>query len=239
MRRILASTSTALALILAVPAAILAQGQQQQDQNREWVDITTWDQSDLYTGWRAEHLLDSEVQDTQGEEIGEVEDLIIGPDGQIQKVVIEAGGFLDIGDTHFAMPWDEVVRMGTAVIQVPFDSDNIEDYSVFGDIDDQPAEGRNWRISELMGDYLGLAGGVRYGFVEDVIFSQDGEIQAVIAEPSVGYGYRGPYAFPYYGYGYGFDPGLDVYETPYSVVELEQIAPFDYGRVDSGVASTE
>ena len=41
-----------------------------------------------------------EVYGETGEEAGEVEDLIIGPDGALQAVIVEVGGFLDIGDTQ-------------------------------------------------------------------------------------------------------------------------------------------
>jgi hypothetical protein len=66
-----------------------------------------------------------------------------------------------------------------------------------------PPAGGNFRIRNLIDDYL-MLGDVGYGWVEDVIFSQDGAIEAVVAEPAYGYGYApGRYAFPY---NRGYDP---------------------------------
>lgn len=71
------------------------------------IEITTWNQADLYDGWTAQQLFDSDVRGIENDEIGEIENLVINADGKITKVIVEAGGFLDIGDTHFAVPWDQ------------------------------------------------------------------------------------------------------------------------------------
>lgn len=103
------------------------------------------------------------------------------------KVVVEGGGFLDIGDSHVAVAWDEVVRVGTASITVPLTDENLDEYGLFEDMDDMPPAGGNFRIRNLIDDYV-MLGDVGYGWVEDVIFSQDGTIEAVVAEPAYGYG---------------------------------------------------
>jgi hypothetical protein len=94
----------AAALAVAAPAyAQQAGNQQNQTGNETWVDITTWDTEYLYQGWSAEELLDEEVYGETGEVIGEVEDFIVDENGKIVKVVVEGGGFLDIGDSHVAV----------------------------------------------------------------------------------------------------------------------------------------
>lgn len=201
------------------------------------VDLATWRQRDLYSGWSVEELLDADVYDAQGEEIGEVEDVIIGPDGKVRSLVIEAGGFLDIGDTHFAYPWAKATIQGTDRVTVAFDKDRIADYSIFRDMDDRPTQGRNWRVTELINDYAYLSGRQGYGMVDDVIISRQGEVQAVIVRPDIGYGVSGAYAWPYYGYGYGFDPTYDYYEVPYDRNEVAGLEPFDYNRLEQRAAA--
>jgi sporulation protein YlmC with PRC-barrel domain len=40
-----------------------------------------------------------------GKELGSVEYLVIGKDGQIKYVVLNRGGFIGIGDEEYAIPW--------------------------------------------------------------------------------------------------------------------------------------
>jgi sporulation protein YlmC with PRC-barrel domain len=54
---------------------------------------------------KASALIGHAVQDLQGEDIGEIEDLVIGLDSdQVRYAVLSFGGFLDIGDKLFAIP---------------------------------------------------------------------------------------------------------------------------------------
>lgn len=58
-------------------------------------------------------LLNAEIKNSVGEELGEIEDLVVDGQGRIQYLVIEHGGFLDIGDEVVAVPWrTAAVQMG-------------------------------------------------------------------------------------------------------------------------------
>lgn len=197
-----------------------------------WVDITTWDYDSLYEdGWSAENLLYEDVYGENGEVVGEVEDLMIGPDGKIRKVIVEGGGFLDIGDTHIAVPWNEVSHARNNAISASVTEESLSGFRLFDDMDSKPAMSPNWRLRDLLGDYLTLADGVGFGIVDDVIFSQDDKIEAIIVRPSYGYGFtRGPVAFPYYGD--NFRPYDPYYGVPYTIVELKDVRPFNYGELN-------
>lgn len=55
-------------------------------------------------------LLDFEIHDPFGENLGNVEDMVIDWDsGEIQYVVLSFGGFLGLGENWFAFPWGELV----------------------------------------------------------------------------------------------------------------------------------
>ena len=171
-------------------------------------------------------MTDTPVYGETGEDIGEVSNIFVGPDDQIQSIVVEAGGFLDIGDTHFRVPWDQVdLTAGTEGVQVPVNEDNVEDFDLFGD---EPGTGpRSWRVSEVIGDYVRLEDGVNYGIVDDLIFDDAGELQSIVVNPSIGYGVGGYYAYPWYGYDYGFDPGADYYDLPYARDDIAGLEPLD------------
>lgn len=51
----------------------------------------------------ASALMNANVVNNAGEEIGHINDMIIGPDGQIRGVVIGVGGFLGIGEKDVAI----------------------------------------------------------------------------------------------------------------------------------------
>lgn len=121
--------------------------------------------------------------------------------------------------------------------RLPVTEETVEDYDVFGGIagefqvvdDDDPFTPRGWRVTELIDDYVTLQGGIRYGWVEDVVFDRGGRLQAVVVDALYSDPY-GPYAYPFYGYGYDYRPGLPYYELPYGRGQVGALEPFDYGR---------
>lgn len=238
--------TTAITLALAVPglapayaAGEAAKGESAQTQTSaqaqrttgDKIDIVTWAQEDLYTeGWTAEQLFDQEVYGQNGEEAGEVENLVIGPDGKLQALIVESGGFLDIGDTHYRVPWEDVkLTPDLEGVTVPVTAENVEEYSIFPE-DEEDAPERGFRASELMNDYVSLADYPGYGMVQDLVF-QNGELSAIVVYPSAGYGVYGPYAYPWRGYGYGWEPGDEYYQLPYTRDEIAELGPFDYERL--------
>jgi sporulation protein YlmC with PRC-barrel domain len=57
---------------------------------------------------RASKLLGTRVQNAQGEDLGEVEDLLVGADHKVAAAVISIGGVLDVGDRLVTIPFDEL-----------------------------------------------------------------------------------------------------------------------------------
>ena len=213
--------------VLVLPAP--ASGQDGAN-DTTWVDITTWNARSLEDGWSARQVLGEDVYGAEGDVVGEVEDFIVGPDGDIRKVVVEGGGFLDFGDKHLAVPWDDVERVGGGGIATGLMDDNLEDFGLFENVDDMPADPPNFRLHNLLNDYV-TADGVGYGTVDDVVFGEDDRIEAVVVEPAYGYGYgRGPYALPYERDTY--QPFTPYYRTPYDIQELAEIRPFDYRELE-------
>jgi sporulation protein YlmC with PRC-barrel domain len=59
----------------------------------------------LQEGFRASRIIDQTVKNVQGEEIGEVDDLIMSRVGKVKKVILSVGGYLGIGDRLVAVPF--------------------------------------------------------------------------------------------------------------------------------------
>ena len=53
-------------------------------------------------------LIGTDAVTTNNEDIGEIENLLISPDGQVEAAIVEWGGFLGIGSRTAAVPWNEL-----------------------------------------------------------------------------------------------------------------------------------
>lgn len=216
----------AVAAVMVPLASVHAQGSGMD--GGEPIDIVNaWNYDSLYeNGFSAEEFMDAEVYD-DGEEIGEVEDLVLTPGEGVTGMIIETGGFLDIGDTHLLYPFDEARDISLDEVEVSIDVNAIEDYSLFPTVEGESLEGQKMRVTQLIGDYAYLEGGVPYGLVDDMVISRTGDVLAVVVQPDVSVGYGGYYAWPYYG----VEPGLGYYEVPYTMEEVGTLEPFDYGAL--------
>lgn len=55
---------------------------------------------------QVEDIKGRNIQDQQGKQMGTIEEVLVGPDGKIQSVVVEKGGFLGFGGETNRIPWD-------------------------------------------------------------------------------------------------------------------------------------
>jgi sporulation protein YlmC with PRC-barrel domain len=198
------------------------------------VDIRTW-KLDPATGWSVRTLVGKKVRGPGGEDVGEVESIVFDPDGKVAKLILSTGGVLGVGDKNLAVKWSDV-RVGPNYdyVTTPITAASVEKFGLFDGVAEKSgAVGpRQWRSSELIGDEVQLKEGVRYASVRDLIVSQEGQLQAVIVSPDVGYarGMRGYYAYPFYGYGYGWNPGNPNYNLPYGKADVAELLPYAYNK---------
>jgi sporulation protein YlmC with PRC-barrel domain len=202
---------------------------------QEDIDLADWDYEELRTGWSVERLTNvAEVIDQNGENIGTVEDLIMGPDGKIRRLVIEAeGGLFNLGATQFTYPFDQATFDGPDRVVVALEEDHLEDYSPFAD-EDAPAQRRNWRVSELIRDYVYLEDGYRFGWINDAIIGTDGTVKAVVVHPDVRVTRAPrPVALPFLPDEGRFDPALYYYQLPFSADAVSELGVFFYDQMET------
>lgn len=256
MKTLTYSTLAALGLVLASTGAYAESSNttdaatmaQQSPIVSDAETLAEWEYSSIYNagGIRAEYMITEEVFGPEGDEIGHIENVVVNSQGQIVAIIAEVGGFWDISDTHIAVPWDEVQLIPDG-FKIPVTEDNFDDYAFFGDnsfvtmetlqqakqVDDSLTTGpQTWKLTALLNDYVTLANGAGYGYVSDVIFSKDGDITAVVVRPTVAAYGIGVYAYPFYGYQYGWQPGGNVYTLPYEQAQIGTLEPFEYGMFD-------
>ncbi|MEQ9123827.1 MAG: PRC-barrel domain-containing protein [Alphaproteobacteria bacterium] len=208
------------------------------------VSLASWNAAPLAAStWRAEALMGEDVYGRSGEEVGEVEDILMTEDGAISAIVVEGGGVLDIGDRHVRVAWDDVsLRQGDDEgVSVPLKDANMSDYSFFDEADGVQVERDEVRVSHVLGAGVRDKRGVPYGYVDDILFSE-GEAKATLIRPDVAYGMdRGarPYATPYVGARHGYGVGYDFYLMPYDKAELDRLDAFDADSVGGPSETSE
>lgn len=236
-----------------------AQRQAEQSQQKQGeppvILISDWNYDSIYSeGWSGRQLMDTAtVYGPDGDDIGSVENLIVGGDGRLLGIIAQVGGFLDIGDTHVFVPWDQVeLSDDLERVSIPVTDETVEEYSTWADgylrkadtgtrqvVRSDLATGpRAWKATELLGDDAFLTNNMGYGKINDLIFTSDGKLHAVVVNAFAGHrgGYR---AFPFYGYGYGWEPGYPAYYLGYSQDDVARIPEFDYEKMNRNVASQD
>jgi len=188
-----------------------------------------WDYRTAYSGWRASGLIDAVVFGANGEELGEVKDLLVGPDGRLRALSIEASGMLDIGPALFTVPWrDATPGPEPDTVSLPITA---EEATALARADTPDSIGPGgWRVLPLLGRPVHLTGTRNYGTVDDVIFDTPGAIVAAVVMPRTDP--NGPYAFPWRDV--TLAPAQSALALPATPAQLRARGPFDYDRMPDG-----
>ncbi|WP_052383984.1 PRC-barrel domain-containing protein [Litchfieldella xinjiangensis] len=241
-----------LALAVATTMAFTqAHAQEQSDSSASKSDvkpISEWNYDEIYErgGFLANRLMGIDAIGESDEDIGNIVNAVLDEQNQIVALIAEVGGLWGIGGTHVIVPWDQAELIDEGV-RIPVNEDNVDDYDLYGensaltkeDLQDRGAVepgaetgDRTWKLSELINDYASIESGAGYGYVDNVVFSEEGELMAVIVMPSGGAFTRGATAYPFHGFQFGWHPGMTSYELPYTEEDVSQMTTFDYQEFD-------
>jgi sporulation protein YlmC with PRC-barrel domain len=89
------------------------------------------ERTSLQQGFRASKIIDRAVKNAQGEELGEIDDLIMSRNGKIKKVTLSVGGFLEIGDRLVAVPFRSLQISEEGDIVYNITKQQLENHPVF------------------------------------------------------------------------------------------------------------
>lgn len=181
---------------------------------------------EMRNGYSAERLLDAEVRGGDGEALGSVENFLVDADGRISSIVVASQGFMGIGGTRLVVPWNEV-KLAPQLdhVQVPVREDSLSNFNLFKDNEMRVPAGTS-RGTQLMNDWISLANGMLFGYVEDVIFADDGTLRWVVVTPESRQGY-GTYAYPYQAQ----EADRAYVGKPYVQPEVGELRLFDYAAL--------
>ena len=135
-------TSVAIVSILAASTAAFAQAQTTPPPPATQPPAATTgagNQTTFYTQqqgeFRASNLIGATVRNAANESIGEIEELVLSPDGRIVAAVIGVGGFLGIGERDVALDFkslrierdpNAMTQRGSFVVQVNTTKDALQ-----------------------------------------------------------------------------------------------------------------
>lgn len=82
---------------------------------------------------RADQVIGSKLYDSQGKEVGEIEDLVINRDDEVTYAIVDVGGFLGMGERQVALPFDQLAaRDGdTLMMSESMDEDALRGMRVY------------------------------------------------------------------------------------------------------------
>lgn len=99
-KTLLRSTALAVVLGFAGPAVVLAETPSTQAAAQSASTVKDVDHQ------RAEEIIGTDVVGSNGDVIGDITDLVIGPDGNVTHAIIAVGGVLGIGETDVVVPYE-------------------------------------------------------------------------------------------------------------------------------------
>lgn len=212
--------------LLASSGQIYAQSQTSQPQARSAANAVTWTDEAIRGGISVNRLIGLEVRGRNGKEIGNVDQVLVSDQGRVSGIVVQSGGFMNIGDTRFRIPWQDVqLGVGMEHVLVPLTEQTAERYRDRTD-DTVKTRAREFRVSRIKDGEVTLRDGTRYGEVEDLIMTRGGELHAVIVDASFGPG--GRRAIPYDAATFNFDG--NTYRAPFERNQAGNYRPFDYAQ---------
>jgi sporulation protein YlmC with PRC-barrel domain len=191
-----------------------------------------WQGRDLSGGWAAGRVIGTGVYSRDGEEIGRVENIVIGPDDRVRSVAIlvpdASAGASEAAGRQVLVPWQDLrATLSRESFAIPVEADEVRFYPAMEEDAARAGPGpRAWRVTELIGDTVQLDDASAYGRVDDILFGADGTVQGVLVAPADAGAQA--YAVPFQGFGQDFGPEAPVYALPYGTADIAGAEPFDY-----------
>lgn len=94
-----------------------------------------------------EGMLDSPVYNTNGETIGNVDDIIIGQNGAVKSVVVSHGGFLGLGEDKSAFEYSTIMRQqADGDVIIPVAAELVDQAPIFVYSQDEAEPGENVQV---------------------------------------------------------------------------------------------
>lgn len=108
-----AKTTMAVAAAAGILLSGAVRAQEQSNDTNAFDESIDYEQYLAGSDLRASELLGATVRNAEGEELGEIDDLIVSRDDDVITAVISVGGFLNIGEKQVGVPYEELRIAGS------------------------------------------------------------------------------------------------------------------------------
>jgi len=109
--RVLTGAAVAIAL-LAAPRLAAAQASAAAGPVPASAAMTSAQRHDWERIHRMSKIIGTDVRTRSGDKVGDIKDVIVDDAGNVKLAIVSTGGFLGLGDTMHAVPW-EALALGT------------------------------------------------------------------------------------------------------------------------------
>lgn len=147
------------------------------------------------------NILNASATNSQGQDLGDVEDIVVNPeDGKVVYTAVAYGGLLGIGEKHFAISCEDVSRVGQDKIFLDVDKSELENKPGFKDNQwpkqadttvagnqarhtTTPAPVQIAKLSEIIGKDLASQQGETLGEIDNVVIDTSaGQVAYLIVD---------------------------------------------------------
>lgn len=109
----------------AVQTAVAGGDECHDDKSLKHHSTSTMHKSD--SGVRLSKLMDAKIKSSDGESLGEIEDVIVEPGtGEIKFAIVGKGGFLGLGEKLVPVPWQAINAKSDKEFSINLDSEKLK-----------------------------------------------------------------------------------------------------------------
>lgn len=223
MRRLLALACLCAPLVAGAQPASNPNDAAGKGAGRAPIAVVNWTEAELRDGLSAYLLLGAEVRDGAGGTLGEVHDILVDAGGRATALIVEGGGFLELGTRQFRVPWTSARQEDRHVV-VPGPS-----AAAGGTREGALVRSGEYRVTDILDDTLEIEQGVLYANVDDVLLDSQGAVTTIVVDADAS-GPPGRWPAPWARERYSPDPG--VARLAYERSQIRHLAPFDYSGLE-------
>jgi hypothetical protein len=176
----------------------------------------------VYQGWRATDVIGAQVVSSSEDELGTARNILVGTTGKVEALIVESASSSGHAEFVFRVPWQkvEINEIPDRVI-ADLETGSQQRHGLFPGKDKTPPN--EFAVTQVIGDYARLQAGLAYGYVNDVVFSDDGRMVGILVTRDSAAG-GGTHAFGFPDSIGPWNPAAGYYGLPYVTTEQADAA---------------
>ena len=167
--------------VLALPVVLISLTATAQNAEPQTVPA-----SQLQGDWQGSAMLGSDVVSRNGDDVGEVDDVMVGKNGQLDSIVVQTSALVGIDAIYFSVPWNKLAyRPGQEGFRLQMTEQQV---------DSEPkSQSSDFKENKAMSTAVALHAAIMlpdnpdFGSVRDILFNpRTHQLDAVLVEANDG-----------------------------------------------------